>query len=183
MYWKVLLDERNLADVVYKLNGQAEVFFRKSSLIYSRPTHPAHEPIQNKNPKNKKKESTFNYDLIKNRRYTVDKFQLHVPITINFKSTGADNINTEVNEYLKVANDTHIIGIDRGERHLLYLTLIDGKGNIKEQYSLNNIGSEYKGDIHETNYRDLLITKEEQRDKARKSWQTIEAVKALKKGY
>ena len=29
-----------------------------------------------------KKESLFDYDLIKDRRYTVDKFQLYVPITM-----------------------------------------------------------------------------------------------------
>lgn len=29
LYWKALFDERNLADVVYKLNGQAEMFYRK----------------------------------------------------------------------------------------------------------------------------------------------------------
>ncbi|MCR5313876.1 MAG: hypothetical protein K6E54_09635, partial [Bacteroidaceae bacterium] len=33
-------------------------------------------------------------------------------------------------------DDLHFIGIDRGERHLLYLVLIDSKGNIKEQYTL-----------------------------------------------
>ena len=32
LYWKMLFDEENLKDVVYKLNGEAEVFFRKSSI-------------------------------------------------------------------------------------------------------------------------------------------------------
>ena len=183
LYWKMLFDERNLADVVYKLNGEAEVFFRKKSVKVERPTHPANQPIANKNAQNNKKESTFAYDLIKDRRYTVDKFQFHVPITMNFKAAGLNNINPLVNEYLKMSNTTHIIGIDRGERHLLYLSLIDLKGNIVEQYSLNEIVNEYNGNTYRTNYHDLLDAKERQRDEARRSWQAIENIKELKEGY
>ena len=183
LYWKMLFDERNLADVVYKLNGQAEVFFRKSSINNERPTHPANQPIDNKNALNEKKQSTFNYDLIKDRRYTVDKFQFHVPITLNFKSTGSDNINQLVHEFIQQSDDLHIIGIDRGERHLLYLTVIDLKGQIKEQYSLNEIVNAYKGNEYRTNYHTLLSKREEERMKARQSWQTIENIKELKEGY
>lgn len=183
LYWRMLFDERNLADVVYKLNGEAEVFFRRHSIKVDKPTHPANKPIANKNAQNEKKESTFAYDLIKDRRYTVDKFQFHVPITMNFKAAGLNNINPLVNAYLKESNATHIIGIDRGERHLLYLSHIDMKGNIVEQYSLNEIVNEYKGNTYRTNYHDLLDAKEKQRDEARRSWQTIENIKELKEGY
>lgn len=183
LYWKMLFDERNLSNVVYKLNGDAEVFFRKSSVKYEHPTHPANQPIANKNILNDKKQSTFTYDLVKDKRYTVDKFQFHVPITLNFKSTGNDNINQSVNEYIKKTQDLHIIGIDRGERHLLYLTVIDLKGNIKEQYSLNDIINEYNGNEYKTNYHDLLAKREKERLESRQSWQTIENIKDLKEGY
>lgn len=183
LYWKMLFDERNLADVVYKLNGEAEVFFRKHSIEAGKPTHPANKPIENKNRLNEKKTSVFEYDLVKDRRYTVDKFQFHVPITMNFKAAGLNNINPLVNAYLKESKATHIIGIDRGERHLLYLSLIDLQGNIVEQYSLNEIVNEYKGNTYRTNYHDLLDDKEKQRDEARRSWQTIENIKELKEGY
>lgn len=183
MYWKMLFDERNLADVVYKLNGEAEVFFRKHSIEAGRPTHPANKPIENKNKLNEKKTSVFEYDLVKDRRYTVDKFQFHVPITMNYKAIGLNNINPMVNAYLKESKATHIIGIDRGERHLLYLSLIDMTGNIVEQYSLNEIVNEYNGNTYRTNYHNLLDAKEQQRDEARRSWQTIENIKELKEGY
>lgn len=183
LYWKALFDERNLADVVYKLNGQAEMFYRKKSINNTPPTHPANHPIQNKNKDNKKKESVFEYNLIKDRRYTVDKFLFHVPITMNFKSVGSENINQQVREYLQQADDTHIIGIDRGERHLLYLVVIDMQGEIKEQFTLNEIVNEYNGNTYRTNYHDLLDTREEERLKARQSWQTIENIKELKEGY
>lgn len=183
LYWKMLFDERNLADVVYKLNGQAEVFFRKSSILCEHPTHPANQAIDNKNALNKKKQSVFTYDLIKDKRYTVDKFQFHVPITMNFKSTGNDNINQSVNEYIQRCDNLHIIGIDRGERHLLYLTVIDMKGQIKEQYSLNEIVNTYKENEYRTDYHGLLSKREDERMKARQSWQTIENIKELKEGY
>lgn len=183
LYWKALFDERNLADVVYKLNGQAEMFYRKKSIENTHPTHPANHPILNKNKDNKKKESLFDYDLIKDRRYTVDKFMFHVPITMNFKSSGSENINQDVKAYLRHADDMHIIGIDRGERHLLYLVVIDLQGNIKEQYSLNEIVNEYNGNTYHTNYHDLLDAREDERLKARQSWQTIENIKELKEGY
>ena len=183
LYWKMLFDEQNLKDVVYKLNGQAEVFFRKSSITYTRPTHPANVPIDNKNKLNKKKQSVFEYDLIKDKRYTVDKFMFHVPITLNFKSSGTENINRLTNLFIQESNDMHIIGIDRGERHLLYLTVIDLQGRIKEQYSLNEIINNYNGNEYRTNYHTLLSERNDQRLKERQSWKTIENIKDLKEGY
>lgn len=178
LYWKMLFNEQNLADVVYKLNGQAEVFYRKASIKNDHPTHPANVPITNKRKNAEKKESVFAYDLIKDKRYTVDHFQFHVPITLNFQSRGADNINQLVNEYIKQTGDElKIIGIDRGERHLLYLTLIDTKGRIVSgmQFSLNQ--------VEQTDYHQLLSQREEERMKARQSWKTIENIKELKEGY
>lgn len=102
---------------------------------------------------------------------------------MNFKSVGSENINQQVREYLQQADDTHIIGIDRGERHLLYLVVIDMQGNIKEQFTLNEIVNEYNGNTYRTNYHDLLDTREEERLTARQSWQTIENIKELKEGY
>lgn len=176
LYWKMLFDERNLADVVYKLNGQAEVFYRKASIKQeNRIIHPANQPITNKNKLSKEPTSTFEYDIIKDRRYTVDKFQFHVPITINFKAAGQTNINPMVQDAIRKGGFSHIIGIDRGERHLLYLSLIDLQGNIVKQMTLN--------DIYKTNYHDLLAKREGDRTEARRSWDTIETIKELKEGY
>ncbi len=184
LYWKMLFDERNLANVVYKLNGQAEVFYRKRSLDLDKTTiHRANQPIANKNMQNEKRESTFCYDIVKNRRYTVDKFQFHVPITINFKATGGDNVNASVLDVIRNNGIEHIIGIDRGERHLLYLSLIDMKGNIVKQMTLNDIINEYKGNTYTNNYKELLQAREGDRKEARQNWQKIENIKELKEGY
>lgn len=182
LYWKALFDEENLKDVVYKLNGQAEIFYRKKSIPEDKKVvHRANEAIDNKNPKAVKKQSTFDYDIIKDKRFTVDKFQFHVPITLNFKATGGNYINHEVLTYLKNNPDINVIGIDRGERHLIYLSLIDQKGNILKQETLNSIVNE-KYNI-ETPYHTLLANKEKERDAARKNWGAIENIKELKEGY
>lgn len=184
LYWKQLFDERNLADVVCKLNGQAEVFYRKRSLKLEETTvHQAHQPIPNKNKQNEKRQSQFNYDIVKNRRFTVDKFQFHVPITLNFKATGRGNINDKVLEIIRNNGIKHVIGIDRGERHLLYLSLIDLKGNIIKQMTLNDIVNEYRGHTYATNYKDLLAEREDNRTEARRNWKKIDNIKEIKQGY
>lgn len=183
LYWRMLFDERNLRDVVYQLNGGAELFYREHSINSQRPTHPANVTIKNKNTQNSKSESCFTYDLIKNRRYTVDKFQFHVPITLNFKGSGGDNINSLVRRYLHSAENPHIIGIDRGERNLLYVVVIDSQGRICKQISLNEICNSHNGNTYKTNYHDLLDKREQERLIERQSWQAIEGIKELKEGY
>lgn len=175
LYWKMLFEERNLADVVFKLNGSAEMFYRKASLRYEKPTHPAHQAIKNKKPGAAKAESIFPYDLIKDKRYTEDHFEFHVPITLNFKSKDEKNINSLANEYIRNAEDLHILGIDRGERHLLYISLINSHGDIVLQRSLNKING--------TDYHQLLNAREKENQESRKSWNTLEKIKSLKEGY
>lgn len=184
LYWKALFEPENLKDVVYKLNGQAEIFYRKSSIKKDKIiVHKANEKVANKNSLNTKKESLFTYDLVKDKRFTEDKFQFHVPITLNFKASGNDYINQEVLSFLRQNPDVNIIGLDRGERHLIYLTLIDQKGEILQQFSLNDIINEYKGITHKTAYKTLLEKKEKERADARENWGTIENIKELKEGY
>ena len=183
LYWRMLFERINLLDVVYKLNGQAEIFFRKRSINKENTiVHKAFQPIDNKNVQNLKNTSTFDYDIVKDRRYTVDKFHFHVPITINFKSVGRPNINEYVIDIIRNNGIEHIIGIDRGERHLLYLSLIDLKGNIVKQMTLNEIKRDENSPFS-TNYKDLLVEREGNRKEARRNWKKIENIKDLKVGY
>lgn len=183
IYWKTLFDERNLHDVVYKLNGKAEMFFRKSSLP-RKVTHPANQPVENKSEYNKahKTHSTFGYDIIKDRRFTVDQYELHVPITMNFKATGT-RLNEDVRQFMKDGGVRHIIGIDRGERHLLYLTMIDMEGNIVDQYSLNSIATNPNNPDFKQDFNEILSKREGDRMSARRNWKTMESMRNVKKGY
>lgn len=176
IYWKALFDPQNLQDIVYKLNGQAEIFYREKSITYS------DEQLQRGHHAEELKDK-FTYPIVKDKRFAFDKFQFHVPITLNFKSNGSPRINLDVLQYLRNNPDIHIIGLDRGERHLLYLTLLDRQGKIKAQYSLNEIIATYQGKDYKKDYHGLLDEKEKGRDQARKNWDTIETIKELKEGY
>lgn len=181
LYFKMLFDERNLSNVVYKLNGEAEMFYREASINdEEKITHYANQPIKNKNPDNEKKESTFEYDIIKDKRFTKRQFSLHVPITINFKAHGQEFLNYDVRKAVKYKDDNYVVGIDRGERNLIYISVINSNGKIVEQMSLNEIISD---NGHKVDYQKLLDTKEKERDKARKNWTSVENIKELKEGY
>jgi len=181
LYFKMLFDERNLSNVVYKLNGEAEMFYREASIgDKEKITHYANQPIKNKNPDNEKKESVFEYDIVKDKRFTKRQFSLHLPITINFKAHGQEFLNYDVRKAVKYKDDNYVIGIDRGERNLIYISVINSNGEIVEQMSLNEIISD---NGHKVDYQKLLDTKEKERDKARKNWTSVENIKELKEGY
>lgn len=184
LYFKALFDERNLRDVVFQLNGGAEMFYRKPSIDKGDIiTHTANKPIDNKNPNLEKKTSTFAYDIIKDYRYTVPKFSLHLPIKLNFKANGGASLNDLVCDELKKSDDNYIIGIDRGERNLIYICVINSQGEIVEQKSLNEIVSEYNGTSYSFDYHKKLDECEVEREKARQNWTTVNNIKELKEGY
>ncbi|MBM3436241.1 MAG: type V CRISPR-associated protein Cpf1, partial [Bacteroidetes bacterium] len=185
LYWKAVFDEENLKDVVFKLNGEAEVFHRPASILKkSKIIHQKNVPIDKKNPNNSGRPSRFKYDIVKDKRYTEDKYHFHVPITLNFKSGDIFKFNDLVNETLKkYSSSVNILGIDRGERHLVYYSLINSKGKIMEQNSLNVITNEFNGTKYETDYQASLVEKENKRKDARKTWDEIGKIKELKEGY
>lgn len=155
LYWKALFE--NIENRP-KLNGEAEIFYRKA-LPYEKL-----EKIKDKN----------NKDIIKNYRFSREKFLFHVPITLNFclKDTRTNDL---INETFAQTNNLHFLGIDRGEKHLAYYSLVDQHGNIIDQGSFNK--------INDHNYHEKLDKLEKNRQEARKNWQTIGTIKELKEGY
>lgn len=176
MYFKALMEgNQSVLDI-----GTGEMFYRRASIKVAKPTHPSNQPIQKKSQSG---ESMFAYDLIKDRRFTVDKFGFHLSIIQNYQAAGKVDVNSMVRSYIHDNPDMHFIGIDRGERHLLYVSVIDSKGNIKEQFSMNQITKDYNGVEYKTNYRNLLDIRDDVRKQERQSWRTIEGIKELKQGY
>ena len=180
IYWKALFESQNLNNVVYKLDGQAELFYRKASIKYNnkikKEGHHANDP--------KKKQK---YPIIKDKRYAVDTYLFHVPITCNFQPKNLKKLNDRVNEKIVNNPNVKIIGIDRGERHLAYYSIIDSNGKIIDQDSLNKIKHQpskaSKKIQPPVNYQLLLDKKEKEREQARQSWDKIENIKDLKTGY
>lgn len=154
IFWNQLFSADNLANPCYKLNGEAEIFQRPSSIkkILKKP----------------------NCDTIIHKRFTDNKTFLHIPITINF---GAKEI-TKSNDYIKKNLDQdniNYLGIDRGENHLLYYSLINSKGEILDQGSLNTFDG--------VDYEKKLRAKQEERKDAKDKWAVIGNIKELKAGY
>lgn len=119
------------------------------------------------------------FNIVKDKRYYEHKFFLHVPIIINFKAseTSQKQFNERTLDIFRHnKKELNIIGIDRGERNLVYVSVINQKGNhLIPPRHFNLIGN--------YNYLAKLIQTEKNRDEARKNWTTIERIKDLKTGY
>lgn len=220
IYWKSIFSKINLQDVVVKLNGEAELFYREKAIdVNSTPCHEKGSKLLNRLMKNGTPVSEETYlrmyrfingliseqeltteekdmlasgklsvkeakcRIIKDRHYTTPKFLFHVPVSLNFKSPGNIKINDKVRQFLHNNNEVNIIGLDRGERNLIYMTIINQNGNILLQKSFNVISVEKNGTITSVDYQAKLRNREEERNEARKSWKTIGKIAELKDGY
>lgn len=172
-----------------KLSGGAEIFYRRGLMD--------DEIVKKKDSKGK--------EVIENYRFSKEKFIFHVPVVLNF-CLNNQNINSFVNNNVFVANnDLRFLGLDRGEKHLVYYALVDCNGNMIDQGSLNIDFKDKDGkprsikktkqvynentkkwepkEVDCKNYNDLLDVAAANRDEARKNWQVIGNIKNLKEGY
>ena len=119
---------------------------------------------------------TAKYDIVKDKRYTRDMFTISLPITINagYKIHYAE-FNREVRRKFMKSDNAHIIGIDRGERNMLYITIIDKNGKTVLQKSLNMMDGY---DFHMK-----LEQLENQRRDNQRNWKASGNIKHLKDGY
>jgi CRISPR-associated protein Cpf1 len=74
--------------------------------------------------------------------------------------------------FLSHLDEMHIIGVDRGEKHLNFYSVIDMQGNIVEQGTLNTVNG--------VDYEKLLAQKADDRLSARQNRDTIGSIKELK---
>ena len=126
------------------------------------------------------------FDIVKDRRFTEPKFKFHVPLEINCKKSDKyRTINEDVLQALRAPGQKFtVLGIDRGERNLIYITLIDQNGKILLQKSLNQVEhTRTDGTTTRYDYQAKLDQREKERDKNRKSWKAIGTIKELKEGY
>lgn len=125
-------------------------------------------------------------ELIQGKRFTEPLYRLSVPITINPLCGPHDTtLNQEVlNELHAHSQDFTVLGIDRGERNLIYICLTDMNRNIILQKSMNIVGHQRDdGKVVRQNYQKKLDQREKERTNERKSWKEISGIKDLKSGY
>ena len=231
IYWKMLFDENNLKDVVYKLNGQSEIFMRKPVAKESPVKHSVGSKLVNKRDKdgntipeqiykeiysyandNTKKVSEesrkfidekkaiirdVKHEIIKdNRFYGEPKYLFHCPITINFKARNFSQndiakgvafsmVNPEISDALQLSDNLQFIGIDRGEKHLVYSCTIDKDGKIVKGkcHDYDKIESKHNDIIHKADYVQKLEAVADSRIIAKQNWQAQNKIKDLKAGY
>ena len=165
LYFENLFSSENFSqNFPFKMNGEAELFYRPKA-------------IEAKKVNRAKRNKETSHSIVEKKRYTQNKTFFHLPTTLN-RTAGNPNtyqFNDKINNFLANNPDVNILGIDRGEKHLAYYSLIDQKGNIIESDSLNIIGGK--------DYHRELEKRAKDREQQRKDWQAVEAIKDLKKGY
>ena len=160
LYFESLFSNDNVVqNFPIKLNGQAEIFYR---------------PKTEKDKLESKKDKKGN-KVIDHKRYSENKIFFHVPLTLNRTKNDSYRFNAQINNFLANNKDINIIGVDRGEKHLVYYSVITQASDILESGSLNELNG--------VNYAEKLGKKAENREQARRDWQDVQGIKDLKKGY
>ena len=154
--YKNIYNHLNYGD---KLTTEAEVLFKSGSIVYKKADR----------------------DLYKDKRYMSENFSFSFPVKINYrgKEINSYNFNKNVNEIIKDDNNLNIVAVNRGEKNLIYVVVMnrDGKVLLNKSLNLVQVGNQL------VNYKNKLEEKEKERAKARVSWQEIKNIKNLKEGY
>lgn len=180
LYWENLFSDDNFKkNFPFKLNGGAELFFRpktdESKLGYK--IWDAKEKVW------KRIDKKSNGAVVDRKRYAQDTISFHCPITLNRVSENKTKyeVDASVRQVIYNNPNVHIIGVDRGEKHLIYYSVIDQRGIICEKDSLNAIGEDSEG--KPIAYAIKLETMAKEREASRRDWKEVEAIKDLKQGY
>lgn len=123
------------------------------------------------------------HEIIKNKRFFGEnKYFFYCPIKLNYTSKtykeskfGFSEVNSKVNDVIQQSDEIKYLGIDRGEKHLIYTCVVDKNGKIINCSSQNTVNG--------TDYNQKLSEVAENRLQARKNWQTIGNISNLKEGY
>lgn len=123
------------------------------------------------------------HEIIKDKRFFGEnKYFFYCPIKLNYSSKpykepkfGFSEVNTKVNDVIQQSEEIKYLGVDRGEKHLIYTCIVDKNGKIIDCSSQNTVNG--------TDYNQKLSEVAENRIQARKNWQTIGNISNLKEGY
>ncbi|MEY5042470.1 MAG: hypothetical protein RLZZ414_2034 [Bacteroidota bacterium] len=167
-YWKSLF----IKSAVNKFGTQgAEIFFREKSIEYK----PKFDNGREEGHHYKELKDKFKYPIVSNRRFTANKFLFHCPIILNFKSNEKREVSEIVNDNFTQTTDIQFLGIDRGEKHLIYYSLLNANGEIIEQNHLDI--------INKKDYLKAINDAAELRRKKQENWQQKGNIANLKDGY
>ena len=120
------------------------------------------------------------HEIIRDRRfYGETKYMFHCPIKLHFEAKDPKyafpEVNAKITDSLQQSDNLQFIGIDRGEKHLVYSCTIDKDGKI--------IKCNHHDNINGTDYVQKLEAVADERIIAKKNWQAQNKIKDLKSGY
>ena len=154
LYWEAMFSSENLRENNIKLE-EPKLFYREVAT---------------------NRDGELNMRLIPHR-YATDQLELHVPIHLNVNATASSDINMMVLDAIREGSIENVIGIDRGERNLLYYSVLRlSDGEIVDQKSLNIT-------FNDVDYHAKLSTKEEEIHDEQREWKAKTSIRKLKEGY
>lgn len=120
------------------------------------------------------------HEIIKDKRfYGETKYMFHCPIKFQFEAKDPkyafSPVNLKIMDFLHQSDNLQFIGIDRGEKHLVYSCTIDKDCKI--------INCHHHDNINGTDYVQKLEDVADERIIAKKNWQEQNKIKDLKNGY
>jgi hypothetical protein len=182
-----LFSDENASNTSIKLLSVFDIFYRDKQ-IDNPIVHKAGTTLYNKRTKdgeviadyttmvkNKEKRpnvytTTKKYDIIKDRRYTEEQFEIHLHVQLGKEE------NKEKLETAKIVNEKkNTLVVTRSNEHLLYAVVFDENDNILLKKSLNTV----KG----MNFKSKLEAVELQKKENMQSWKTVGSNQALMEGY
>ena len=100
-YWKHVFQENS----TIQLCGGGEIFFREKAITddMKNVVHVANQPIYRRS--DGKTESRFTHNIVKDKRFTTEKYFFHIPVKINYQTPEQSFINGKVN--LKLYAETN----------------------------------------------------------------------------
>ena len=136
------------------------------------------------------------HEIIKDKRfYGETKYMFHCPIKLYYEAKeykepqyAFPEVNAKITDSLQQSENLQFIGIDRGEKHLVYSCTIDKNGKIikckhHDIISVTTKDKEGKNVEHKTDYVQKLEAVAGERIIAKKNWQAQNKIRDLKAGY
>ena len=121
------------------------------------------------------------HEIIKDKRFYGEDptYMFHCPIKLHFEAKDPkyafSEVNAKITDLLQQSDNLQFIGIDRGEKHLVYSCTIDKDSKVVKCYHHDNING--------TDYVQKLEAVADERIIAKKNWQAQNKIKDLKSGY
>lgn len=114
-------------------------------------------------------------DIVKDNRYTTDKFFITLTYDMNC-SLEKENVSTITEEFLNKAIEGNRLAVIRNTEHLIYCTVVDKNNNIIYEKDLDVInGINYKTKLH-------ILSNERKKDKSDK-WEYDKCIKNIRTAY